>query len=61
MVERREMKNKRIKALETLRIKIDNLTYREVVEGCADDSIGQRLENKILDLVTEARNLREKK
>ena len=49
----------RIKKLEAFREKIDRLTYRQVVEGCADDNIGAKLENKLLNLITEARNLRE--
>lgn len=55
----KEKKIERIKALEDFRIKVANLRYREVVEGCENDSGGEKLENKILDLVTEARNIGE--
>lgn len=48
------MKN-RIKQLEKLRENIAALRYRETVEGTCDDKCGERLENKILDLVNDAR------
>jgi hypothetical protein len=51
---------KRIEQLEKLRENISRLRYREVVEGCENDKCGEKLENKILDLVTDARVIGEK-
>ena len=45
----------RIKKLEALRDKIAYLTYRQTVEGTCDDNVGEKLENKILGFITEAR------
>ena len=50
------MKN-RIEKLEALRDKVGYLTYRQTVEGTCDDKLGEKLENKILGFITDARNI----